>query len=210
MSKKSEPLPEPIVFTVSLIESGKYIRAGEPTPYLCAEDVPAHLREYIADGSEEFYTHAERLIYDGRPDHGEPATLYRFLDGQGRGIRRQAGQVAAGLQEQIYAEREVEAANALSPETEEALQDSHDRHTALMKAQMQYDRDAIDRTYEIAAQESEPQKLYVKRGSVHVSTEKVSRFKPGEHVFARRPSGEYENVGIVDSEGQLPPEEITP
>jgi hypothetical protein len=44
--------PEPIRLTVSLIESGKFIRAGEPTPYLRVEDVPEHLRQYAHDESE--------------------------------------------------------------------------------------------------------------------------------------------------------------
>ena len=208
MSKKSEQPAEPIVLTVSLIESGRFIRAGEPTPYLRVEDVPEHLRQYLVTGDEgPFFTPAERDFYNN--PQPEPELIYQPLSGE-RGMKRQAMRAASISQEQIYAEQEVERANALSPEAEEALQDSHDRHAALMKAQLAHDRDAIDRIYEIAAQESEPQKLYLRRGSVHVSTEKVSRFKPGEHVFARRPSGEYESVGIVDSEGELPPEEIMP
>ena len=45
MSKTKSEEPEPIVLSVSLIESGRFIRAGEPTPYLRVEDVPAHLKE---------------------------------------------------------------------------------------------------------------------------------------------------------------------
>ena len=117
--------------------------------------------------------------------------------------------MAAGLQEQIFAEREVEAANKLSPETEEALAASHSRHIGLAKAQMQSSQDAMDRLHEELTRTREPQKMYLKRGSVYVSAEKTSP-RPAEHVFVKRPSGQYESIGLVDSEGTLPDEEITP
>ena len=111
---------------------------------------------------------------------------------------------ASILQEQLYAEQEVEAANKLSPETEEALQDSHDKHAALMKAQMQHDRDAIDRLHESLAAESEPIQRFVRRGSVYVRIEKA-KLAAGEPVFIKHPGGNHEIIGTTDVDG-TPPE----
>ena len=77
---------------------------------------------------------------------------------------------------------------------------------------MEVNSGLTDSAYEVAAAEAEVKTtttLYVKRGSVYADVRKV-QVKPAEHVFMRRPTGAYESIGIVDSEGQLPPEEITP
>jgi hypothetical protein len=206
MSKKFEQ-PEPIVLSVSLIESGRFIRAGEPTPYLRVEEVPEHLKEYIATEADPApWSPRERDFYNN--PQPEPELIYQPLSDE-RGMRRQAMRAASISQEQLYAEQEVERANALSPETEEALQDSHDKHSALMIAQLQYNQDLTDSIYEEAARTSESQKFYVKRGAVYTSVEKV-KLRPSENVYVQRPNKEWECIGIVDSEGQLPPEEIIP
>ena len=64
MSKTKSEEPEPIVLSVSLIESGRFIRAGEPTPYLRVEDVPAHLKEIHRHrgGSAGVESKRERLL----------------------------------------------------------------------------------------------------------------------------------------------------
>jgi hypothetical protein len=209
MSKsKSEQPPEPIVLTVSLIESGRFIRAGEPTPYLRVEDVPAHLKEYIAtEADPPAWSPRERDFYNNpQPD---PGLIYQPLSGE-RGMRRQAARAASISQEQIYAEEQAQADAALPAETIEALQDSHDLYIGKTKAELEASQRLTDAIYEDAERRVvEPQK-FLKRGAVYVSAEKAGRFKPGEHVFVRRESGEYESVGLVDSEGGLPPEEIIP
>jgi hypothetical protein len=206
MAKPPEKPAGPGVLSVDLIDSGKLYRAGSETPFT-EENLPEHLKQYIATGQEDFFHPRERDFYNNpRPDCG---VVYQPTGSDSQWTRRQARQVASVAQEQIYAEAEAAAANKLSSETEEALQDSHDKYSALMKAQLQHDRDAIDRLYESLEAEAKPQEMFLKRGAVFTAAKKVKP-RPGEHVFARRPSGEYESVGIVDSEGQLPPEEITP
>lgn len=207
MSKKSEQLPEPIRLTVSLIESGRFIRAGEPTPYLCVEDVPAHLKEYIAtEADPPAWSPRERDFYNN--PQPEPELIYQPLSGE-RGMRRQAMRAASISQEQLYAEAEVEAANKLSPETEEALQDSHDKHSALMIAQLAHDRDAMDRLYESLAAESAPTPRFVRRGSVYVRIEKA-KLAAGEPVFIKHPSGNHEVIGTTDVDGTPPEPPIIP
>ena len=36
-----------------------------------------------------------------------------------------------------------------------------------------------------------------------------ARLRPGEHVFVKREAGVWDAVGVVDSNGELPPEEVT-
>jgi hypothetical protein len=209
---KSEQASEPLRLRENVIIDGRFYSAGSPVPFASEVELPESLKHLIATGDEPpFYTHSERLIYDGRSDLGEPATLYKFLDGQGIGVRRQAMQVSAGLQEQVFAEQAVEASNKLPPETEEALAAAHSRHIGLERAQLQYDRDAIDRAYESATQEAESRTVvfHVKRGAVYVRYEKT-KLKPGETVYTKQPNGEMWAAGIIDAEGQPPDSEIHP
>ena len=211
MSKKSEKPPEPIRLCENSIIAGVFYRAGEALPFEHVEDLPESLKGLVATEADPApWTPAERNIYyrdDQGPEPGE-AVIYQATGG-GQWVRRQAAQLASGLQEQIYAEQEAQAANKLSPELEEVLQDSHDKHIALTKAQMEASQRLTDAIYEDAAQRAEPQKFYVKRGAVYVDARKA-KVKPAENVFVKRSSGEYECVGVADSEGQLPDEEIRP
>ena len=154
MKQTPEQLPEPIVLSVSLIESGRFIRAGEQTPYLRVEDVPEHLRQYLVIGNEgPFFTPAERDFYNN--PQPEPELIYQPLSGE-RGLRRQAAQAASISQEEIYAVQEAQAASKLSPEFEDALQSKHDLYVGKTKAQLQFNQDAIDNLHESLAAESEP------------------------------------------------------
>jgi hypothetical protein len=51
--------------------------------------------------------------------------------------------------------------------------------------------------------------LYVRRGGEWGRVQN-SKLKIGEHVFVRRENGQMESVGVVDSNGGLPPQEIIP
>jgi hypothetical protein len=206
--KQSPEQSSPVVLSVSVISDGVFYGAGSETPFT-ETTLPPHLREYIASGQEDFYTPAERDIYRQRPELGEPPTVFRFLDGQGRGIQRQAAQVASGLQEQAYLEMEAQAANKLSPELEEVLQSEHDRHIGLVKAQAEFNRNLTDSIYAEAEWVAEPQKFFVRRGAVYVDVRKTTP-KPAEHVFTNDEGGDWRMVGLVDSEGRLPEPPIIP
>ena len=209
MKQTPEQLTEPIRLTVSLIESGKFIRAGEQTPYLCVEDVPEHLRQYLVIGNEgPFFTPAERDFYNN--PQPEPELIYQPLSGE-RGLRRQAAQAASILQEEIYAEEQVEAANKLSPELEEVLQNSHDQHVALTKARLEANQRFTDAAYESATQEAESRTVvfHVKRGAIYARCEKT-KLRAGENVFTKEESGEWVFAGVVDSNGEPPPQPIIP
>ena len=207
MSKKSEPA-EPLRLRENAIVDGVFIRAGEPTPFARVEDLPESLKPLLADGSEEFYHPSERLIYDNPQPGPDPGVVYQPLSG-GQWVRRQARQAASISQEQIYAEEQAQADAALPIETQEALEAKHSGHIEKLKAQMQYDRDAMDRLHESLEAEAKPQPFFIKRGSVFQDARKVKP-RPSERVFVKRLSGEYEFIGVVDSEGELPPEEIIP
>ena len=101
------------------------------------------------------------------------------------------------------------AREPLPPETEEALQAIHAKSTSMVKAQMQFDQTAADNAYEGAKQavEAKVAQFFVKRGGqwAHVQRAKL---KLGELVFVKRPNGEMETVGCVDSRGEPPEQEI--
>ena len=72
---KFPPKPDEfVVLTADMIDGGKLYRAGSETPFTEAS-LPPHLREYLADGSESFYTSADRNYYDGPPVPGAPDPL---------------------------------------------------------------------------------------------------------------------------------------
>lgn len=147
MNKKSEQPAGPVVLSVDLIDSGKLYRAGSKTPF-DAVSLPEHLKEYIASGDEDFFHPRERDFYNNpRPDCG---VVYQPTGSDSQWTRRQARQVASVAQEQLYAEAEAEAAGQLPKETQEALEDAHSKHSALMKAQMAYNQRATDIAYEQA------------------------------------------------------------
>jgi hypothetical protein len=184
--KPEQPPAEPIRLSTGAIVDGRYFAAGSVLPFTKEADVPENLRPYIAT-EEEILPPPVRNIYD-LPPH----------------LRRQARQIQANVQWQDWAE--AQASEPLPPDVAEVLQDSHDKYISI-KAQMAYNQDASDNAYASAAPR-EPQKFFVKRGAVYADARKASKLKVAENVYALRPNGEYECIGIVDSEGQLPPEEI--
>ena len=117
-------------------------------------------------------------------------------------MQRQAGRTAAGLQEQIYAEQEAEAAGQLPKETIEALEAEHDRR--LEKARRNC---RIMRGSAIAFMSRRPRKLAkvsqfsVRRGGEWAKVQNA-KLKPGEAVFIKRESGEIEAAGTIDSRGK--------
>jgi len=205
MFKPPEKPAGPVVLSTNAICDGKFIPAGEPVPYERVEDLPPNLRPLVATGDEEFYSHSERLIYNQQPPEPGPVVFQQT----GGGSQWQARRVAAGLHQQAWAEEQAEAANALPAETEEALEAAHAKHSALAKAQIQFNRDQVDAAYERAAQEAESRtvQLFVKRGGDFGRVERA-RLKPGEPVFVRRENGQYEVVGEIDSRGQPPDQEV--
>jgi hypothetical protein len=203
MSKTPEQSqPELIRLRVNTIVDGVFYMAGTPTPF-SETTLPEHLRPDIAVGDETFYSPSERNIYNNPQPGPDLGVVYQPLGG-GQWVQRQARQALAISQEQTWCEEQAEIASKLSPETEEALQDSHSKHVALTKARMQYDRDVIDATYESAAQSAELPQRFVKRGSVFVRIEKA-KLAAGENVFVRNPDGNHEIIGTTDV-GAVPPE----
>ena len=208
MPKPPEKPGEPVVLSVDLIDSGKLYRAGEPTPFTEAS-LPAHLKQYIATGQEDFFHPRERDFYNNpRPDCG---VVYQPTGSDSQWTRRQARQVASVAQEQLYAEQEAEAAGQLPKETQEALEDAHSKHSALMKAQMAYNQRATDIAYEQAAAEAaaKESQFYVRRGGAWGKVQNC-RLRPGETVFVKRENGQMEAAGCVDSTGSPPPSEVIP
>jgi hypothetical protein len=191
MKQSPERPPEQsssVVLSVSVIADGKYFRAGEATPFTEAT-LPDHLKEYISTGDEEPpFSPAERELYS-------PALMHE--------VRRIKGNI------ELQSWCEEEANKPLPEDVREVLEDKHSRHVGLARAQMQSAQNLTDSIYAESERVSEPQRFFVKRGAVYVDVRKVTP-KPAEHVFARRLNGEYETIGIVDSEGQLPDEEIIP
>jgi hypothetical protein len=207
MPKPPEKPAGPVVLSANCIADGRFIPAGSETPFT-EETLPPHLREYLARGDEDFFTHASRNIYNQQPGP-EPGPVFYQATGGAQFVRRQASRAARGMEEQVMAE---EWANEPLPvETQEALADIHDRASALAKAQIQFNRDQADIAYEQAEAEAAAkearQQLYVRRGGEFGRVERA-RLKPGEPVFVKRENGEMEAVGIIDSRGEPPEPEI--
>ena len=112
------------------------------------------------------------------------------------------------MEQQVWAEEQAEAAGKLPPETEAALQDAHDKASALAKAQIQFNRDQTDAAYESAAQEAEGRavQFFVKRGG-EMGKVQNARLKPGEKCFMRD-GDEWVFAGFIDSNGEPPPQPI--
>jgi hypothetical protein len=209
---KSEQPPEPIRFASAVTIDGKYYPPGADVPYASESDVPETLKHLIARDESEIPPPVTRDIYGQQPGGAaafEAGVVYQPLSG-GQWVQRQARAALAISQEQIWCEEQAEIASKLSPELEEVLQDSHDKHIALTKAQLEASQRFTDAIYEdVERQAAEPQKFYVKRGAVFTDARKA-KVKPAETVYARRASGEYECIGTADATGGLPDEEIFP
>ena len=188
MPKPPEKPAGPVVLSANCIADGRFIPAGDPTPFTEAT-LPEHLREYLASGAEDFFTPAQRDIYRGQPGP-EPGAgfIYQGVS-NGQWVRRQAAQAAAGLQEKAWLEAEA-ATETLPPETLEVLQAKHDEHIALLKARGAYAQKLADVTYEQAAAEAAAKEtqFYVKRGGEMARVERA-KLRPGEKCFMREGRG---------------------
>jgi hypothetical protein len=173
---------------VNCIHNGQFYQAGAPTPYASEADLPAALRAFVATGGEPSTQPVERNVYD------LPLS-----------IRRQVREHERAAAEKAWAEEQASA--PLRPDIAEALQDAHDRSIGLAKAQAQLNQDVVDAAYAAAEAAAEPPQLYVRRGGEWARVERA-KLKAGETCFVRRPSGEMEAVGVVDSRGEPPLPEI--
>ena len=202
---KEQPVPAgPLVLKVGCVADGKYYAAGEPIPF-DAETIPDSLQPYLAGDAEPEPPAAPTLNF-------QLNRVYE-VDPQGAIItrhgRREAARLAGEAAAQAQAEADAEAAGELPPETREALQASHD--TAIGLALKAAEIAARDRDAAAEAAQREPAKpseLYVRRGGAWMRAERA-RLRPGEPIFVRQLSGEWEAVGVVDASGGLPPPEVT-
>jgi hypothetical protein len=207
MSKaKSEEPAGPIVLTANVIDSGKFYPAGSETPFTEAT-LPEHLRQYLASGQEDFYSPAQRDIYQGQPAGPEPGFIFQGA-GSGQWVQRQAARTAAGLQEQAWAEAEA-SAETLPPETLAVLEDEHTHRIDKLKAQAAYNAKIVDAAYESLAQASEPPALFVRRGGEMGRVER-SKLKVGEAVYAKFGEGDWQVVGHVNANGEAPEPPLIP
>ena len=186
---KTEQTAGPVRLSVNTVVDGRWFAAGEALPYASEAGLPAVLKPFIASGAELLPDPSDRDIY---------------LSNQ---ARRQARRLEAIAEEKEWAEQQ--ASEPLPPDVAAALQDSHDRYIGEALAQAKHNQSAIDNAHEAIAAAAEPTQYFVRRGGEWARSQNA-RLKPGESVFVRRPNGEMEAAGIVDSRGQLPPEEITP
>jgi hypothetical protein len=200
MTKPLEQPTGPVVLSANCIADGRFIPAGSETPFTEAT-LPEHLRQYLASGDEDFYTPAQRDIYHGQPGP-EPPFFFQGVS-SGQWVQRQASRTAAGMQEQIWAEAEMEREHALPKETLEVLQTKHDEHIALLKARGAYAQKLTDAAYEQAAAEAaaKESQYYVRRGGAWGKVQNC-QLRPGETTFVRRPNGEFEASGFIDSTGE--------
>ena len=180
----------PIILSVNCIHDGQFYRAGVALPFENENALPESLKAFIATGNETSFDPAERDIYADLP----------------RNTRRQVRRLEMQAAHQEFAEQV--AAEPLREDVQAVLEAEHDIAIGRAKAQAQFNQDAVDAAH-AAAQPAQPRQLFVKRGGEMGYVERC-RLKPGELIFARMPSGEYETVGCVDSRGELPPPEVTP
>jgi hypothetical protein len=205
--KPLEKSAEPIRLTTAAVIDGVYFAAGQTLPYEREEDLPPNLKGLVATGQEDFFHPREIDFYNNpRPDCG---VVYQPTGSDSQWTRRQARQVASVALEQDWAAEQLEREHALPKETQQALEDIHSKDAALGKAELQFARDQVDAAYEAAAQAAEPPSLFVKRGGMWAKTQNA-KLRPGETVFTKQPNGEMWAAGIIDAEGQPPPQEITP
>ena len=89
-----------------------------------------------------------------------------------------------------------------------ALEDSHAKHIGRLLKEAEVNAKLTDAAY-AAVQPAPPPQLYVRRGGAWGRVQN-SKLKPGETCFVKRENGEMEAVGVVDSNGEPPPQEIIP
>jgi hypothetical protein len=186
----------------------KLVRAGEPTPYKTAADVPIALRPFIINNEVD--------VGPAESSAGgmfQPGVVYN-TDAAGHIVSRRGQREAARLAREASWQDEVEAsaiaANELPPETQAALEDARAVDIALQikTAEIAQARRDDQEAALRAGETAKPPELFVRRGAVFMHTAKA-KLRPGETVFARQPSGEWWGAGVVDSTASLPPPEVT-
>jgi hypothetical protein len=207
MKAKTTPAPAAaFTFKTNVIyqdADGKsvYLAAGELSPWTRIEDVPPRLQNVIeSEAAEE---------PEGPRGSFHLNTPYEVTDDNrlGRAVRRRVERQIADLEDENaradWIEEEVNSAE-WPPEVAAELQDAHDSHVELQRAQAQVDARRSDEVSDAAAAALEPPRLYVKRGSRHYAPAVNARLKAGESVFTRNPEGRFEYIGIVNGDGELP------
>jgi MoxR-like ATPase len=194
MSKPEASEPPPaVILTANAIIDGKFIRAGDPLPYEREEDLPEAMKAFIASGNEAPpFNPAERDIYSMHP-------------AARRAVRKLEMQAA-------HKEFAEQIASAPLPEdVQAALEDSHNITIGRAKAQAEYNAKLTDDVYKQLEEEAAAKviQFFVRRGGEWGKVQNA-KLKPGEHVFVRRENDQMEAVGVVNSNGGLPPQEIIP
>jgi hypothetical protein len=108
-----------------------------------------------------------------------------------------------------YAEAQAEAAVTLDPETAAVLQDQHAAATGRAIKQAEVNQRLREDAYEQLKKEEAGKAIehFVRRGAVHKRCD-ATRLRPGEQYFAKRASGGWEFVGVINANGELPEQEI--
>ena len=208
MPKQATEPPAIVRIRTNTILGNRFFNAGEPLPVASVEDLPENLRP---------------LVVTSEPEAEEPNeprgnfqlnTIYEVTDDNklGRTLRRQVERQVAELEAENQREEWVEdAVNAgeLPPEVAESLQEAHESHIGLQKAQLEADASRSDEASDAAATAAEPPRMYVKRGGRHYAPADKARLLPGEPVFVRQPEGRFECIGTTDGHSQLPDLPIT-
>jgi hypothetical protein len=171
------------------VATGQFYCAGTAVPFT-ETDLPAALQPFVATGEEPSIQPVERNIYNSWS------------------IRRQVHRLEKGVALQEAAEEEATA--PLPPETAEALLAAHELHIGAALKQAEYSQGLSDAAYAQAAEAAAAKvtQYFVRRGGEWARAERA-RLKAGETCFIKRPNGETEAAGTVDSSGGLPPPEIT-
>ena len=204
MPKPTTEPPAVIRISDNTIIDGKFYVRGTPLPYATVAAMPEILKPLVVTGEPE-----EDEEPAGARGAFQTNTLYEVTDDNrlGRAVRRRVERQIAALEDENaradWIEEEVNSAE-LPPEVAAELQDAHDSHVELQRAQAKADAARSDAASDAAAAALEPPQLYVRRGSRHYAPALSARLKAGESVFTRNPEGRFEYVGIVNGHGELP------
>ena len=97
----------------------------------------------------------------------------------------------------------------LPPETQAELEAAHIRRMSLLMARAEGVQNEVDAVYERAEAKAKVTRYFVRRGGNWGAVQNAN-LKPGEPVFVKRPNGEMEVSGYIDSKGDWPDPEIVP
>ena len=207
--KPKQPPSAPVILSVNCLVDGKFFTAGSEVPFT-AETLPEHLRAFIATGEEPpFYSHQERLIYDTRKRGMTPAWFSRppaASNGcKGRRARR------SQFHRNKFGPRHKRKPMGSCQRKRKRPWRTRTPSTAPWRwRQLAAHQRFTDAVYEDAERQVEEKQtqFYVKRGGAWGKVQNAT-LKPGEVCFVKRPNGQYEVSGYIDSDGQPPDPEIT-